>query len=82
MCLIFSYSLLVLLYLCSGNLEVFPFFQISKKTLEEAIKSEFSGSIEDGLLAIGKNVLPFLYTQKMSMKASVKRNHKMWMYMT
>lgn len=27
---------------------------ISKKTLEEAIKSEFSGSIEDGLLAIGK----------------------------
>lgn len=41
----------------------FPFFQISKKTLEEAIKSEFSGSIEDGLLAIGKNALAFLYTQ-------------------
>lgn len=41
----------------------FPFFQISKKTLEEAIKSEFSGSIEDGLLAIGKNALTFLSMQ-------------------
>jgi hypothetical protein len=28
---------------------------ISKKSLEQAIKSEFSGSIEDALLAVGKN---------------------------
>jgi len=28
--------------------------KISKKTVEEAIKSEFSGDIKDGLLTVGK----------------------------
>jgi len=34
------------------------YVKISKKTVEDAIKSEFSGDIKDGLLTVGKRSFP------------------------